>query len=773
MRDMGLNTIQFYVPWNLAELEGANGSHLRFIKLASKMGFWLLLRPGPYICGEWDFGGFPARLQKFSKIRTKQPEYYAEVEKFWGWLLPSLKDELWTEKKGGRIVMVQIENEYGSYGDVDSSGDDQEYMEWLLELAKKHLGNDVQYYTTDNYMHLGNGGIHKPELNVYHVGDFGPDIVSPQISFANMRRYNKQDYSPEFVSEYYTGWMTAWHDQNFATTKSSDVINTMKGLPNFNLYMAFGGTNFGFSNGLNLATHWFDSKVDVQPQVTSYDYNGPIAEDGSHGIGSDGRDKFADIKAEIESRSSEDHSASTIGAVDKNSVIASSTPGGGYTSKTKTAVYPDIVLKRQHCNSGAVESMSASTSPAPLLLSAAADGQSKATCRDLDVDPTSEGFYADKYDVYDHVHLYRFVPNDKGNEPCKPRSFEISAVNDRVYVYVGFKLEKILDRNDVPTTISLLTRCDQEIDFLVENFGRQNFSPQMGKDRKGFDVSGAVNFDAKSGRFVLCGALFDGIVEEQEIAISKNEDETVAAGESAGDKNNSHLAAWSAFNSTRDQMHYIWPLMDKQLAKDVFPKTHPAIVSRDKEKIVVEEASTLVVDGDVDRGQVNENISKVFGSSRPALSSRRAEAQAIILAEASTSLTPTPRQPLTTSCSCSDDTTPAMFSATFEISDSFLDNETGWYADTFLDMRQTIVPKSDIETSGKREDDGPIGKGVAFVNGMNLGRYWNSAGPSYSLYVPGVMLKPGKNAITIVELESPAKLGAEITLKTSDKIVYK
>eukprot|EP00392_Amoebophrya_sp_AT5.2_P005866 g5876.t1 len=210
MKEMGLNTVQFYIPWNLAEAEGVGKgehkeSHIRFIELASSLGFYLLVRPGPYVCGEWDFGGLPARLQKLPNIRTFDQPYLAEVEAFWDKLLPPLKPYLYAENpKTGKILMVQIENEFGSYGNVQSNADDKKYLDFLYELAVKHLGKKTQYYTTDNYLSLGAGGIHDPAKNVYHVGDFGPSILSPSISFFNMRRWNQAGKSPDFVSEYYT-----------------------------------------------------------------------------------------------------------------------------------------------------------------------------------------------------------------------------------------------------------------------------------------------------------------------------------------------------------------------------------------------------------------------------------------------------------------------------------------------------------------------------------------------------------------------------------------
>ena len=160
LKNMGLNTLEFYIPWNLAETEKFSStsssasrpyekfSHLRFARLAARMGFFLIARPGPYICAEWDFGGFPARLQHLPKLRTNYEPYLDEVRSFWAWLFADLRDELWVEGKGGTILMVQVENEWGWYGDY-RTGDGREYMHALLDTAVEHLGGEVQFFTTD------------------------------------------------------------------------------------------------------------------------------------------------------------------------------------------------------------------------------------------------------------------------------------------------------------------------------------------------------------------------------------------------------------------------------------------------------------------------------------------------------------------------------------------------------------------------------------------------------------------------------------------------
>ncbi|CAD7938917.1 unnamed protein product [Amoebophrya sp. A120] len=698
MKDMGLNTIQFYVPWNLAELAG-EGSHVRFIELASKLGFWLLLRPGPYVCGEWDFGGLPARLQKLPKIRTFSKPYLDEVKTFWNYLLPPLKKHLFVENQGGKILMVQVENEFGSYGHVQKSDEDKKYMDWALSEQQRHLGTKVQYYTTDNYLLLNAGGIHDATKHVYHVGDFGPTIWSPRISFMNMRHWNEAGKSPEFVSEYYTGWMTAWKDSNFATTDAKTMISTMKSLPNFNLYMAFGCTNFGFTNGLNLKSEsWLKEKYLGQPQVTSYDYNAPIAEDGGHGIGSDNEDKFLAIKNEIASRK-------TPGAPVGTRTSSSSRSGSLLPSPT---VYPDIVLQKESYS-----------------LLKAVDVSDGARCQALPPAVDAD-LFAHEHDVFDHVFLYRSTPSG-----CSKRSFKITNANDRVYVFVGGNLIRWVDREDSGAAEFHIEKkdCHAEIDFVVENYGRQNFSPQMLQDRKGFQISGFKA--AAAGTLHLCKGLFDKISAQHEEFVAASIKTTTW---SSGKQQQRATAQMAAFNTTKAQMRYIWPLMDRQNAAERATTSAAGSSIQESNNVVVQMSRKL------------EEQTEQVQQSEDEPERQRNEQE---------------REQETTSSADTTARLPAIYSGFFSVPEP-KDPATQLLADTFLDMRTLFSTNA----------PSPTGKGVVFVNGMHLGRYWNSAGPIYTLYLPGVMLKPGENAISVVEFETAAQ-DDPVRLKSSAKIIYK
>ncbi|XP_065866743.1 beta-galactosidase 17 isoform X2 [Euphorbia lathyris] len=276
---LGLNTIQTYVPWNLHEPQQGNlvfegiADLVSFLKLCQKLDFLVMLRPGPYICGEWDLGGFPAWLlavEPALKLRSSDPAYLQLVDKWWGILLAKVNPLLYNN--GGPIIMVQIENEFGSYGD------DKPYLHHLVKLAREHLGDNIILYTTDGGSRelLEKGTIRGDA--VFTAVDFttGDD---PWPIFKLQKEYNAPGKSPPLSSEFYTGWLTHWGEK-IAHTDADFTASSLEKILSRNgsavLYMAHGGTNFGFYNGANTGGDEFDFK----PDLTSYDYDAPIRESG-------------------------------------------------------------------------------------------------------------------------------------------------------------------------------------------------------------------------------------------------------------------------------------------------------------------------------------------------------------------------------------------------------------------------------------------------------------------------------------------------------------
>ncbi|KAL6618872.1 hypothetical protein ACP70R_034011 [Stipagrostis hirtigluma subsp. patula] len=278
---LGLNTIQTYVPWNLHEPEPQRWEFKGFadieayLKLAQELEMLVMLRVGPYICGEWDLGGFPPWLLTIEpalKLRSSDSTYLSLVERWWGVLLPKVASLLY--KNGGPIIMVQIENEFGSFGD------DKKYLHYLVELARRYLGNDIilLVYTTDGGAigNLKNGSI--PQDDVFAAVDFETGS-NPWPIFRLQKQYNLPGKSAPLSSEFYTGWLTHW-GESIATTGAASTAKALKTILCRNgsavVQMAHGGTNFGFYNGANTG----QNESDYKPDLTSYDYDAPIKEHG-------------------------------------------------------------------------------------------------------------------------------------------------------------------------------------------------------------------------------------------------------------------------------------------------------------------------------------------------------------------------------------------------------------------------------------------------------------------------------------------------------------
>ncbi|KAJ8755751.1 hypothetical protein K2173_024295 [Erythroxylum novogranatense] len=276
---LGLNSIQTYVPWNLHEPEPGKlvfdgiADLVSFLKLCHKLDFLVMLRAGPYICAEWDLGGFPGWLlatEPAVRLRSSDPAYLQLVKSWWKILLPKVAPLLYGN--GGPIVMVQIENEFGSYGD------DKAYLHYLVKLARQNLGDEIILYTNDggSRENLEKGTIRGDA--VFSAVDFttGDD---PWPIFKLQKKFNAPGKSPPLSAEFYTGWLTHWGEK-IAETDANFTASALEKILSRNgsavLYMAHGGTNFGFYNGANTGV---DSS-DYKPDLTSYDYDAPIRESG-------------------------------------------------------------------------------------------------------------------------------------------------------------------------------------------------------------------------------------------------------------------------------------------------------------------------------------------------------------------------------------------------------------------------------------------------------------------------------------------------------------
>ena len=240
---MGLNAIQTYVPWNWHEQEKGtfdfeNGARnlTKFITLAQQIGLTVVVRAGPYMCGEWEFGGLPAWLFENGSIpiRTYAQPYVDFAERYWSTgLFPVLKPLLY--ENGGPIVMVQVENEYGSYGNVGSNPNDAKYMNSLIDTARTALGDEVVLFTTDggNTGYMSRGSFKGD--SIYTVGD---GCGNPQTCIDAQHQFNSPGKSPFFCSECYTGWLTHWGEGGANTSSSAPHVDSILSLNgSVSLYM--------------------------------------------------------------------------------------------------------------------------------------------------------------------------------------------------------------------------------------------------------------------------------------------------------------------------------------------------------------------------------------------------------------------------------------------------------------------------------------------------------------------------------------------------------
>lgn len=279
MKAMGLNTVATYVFWNYQEtapgvwdFKTDNRNIAEFVKIAAEEGMMVILRPGPYACAEWEFGGYPWWLQKEKSlvIRSYNQPFLDSCKTYINHLAAQVKNLQITH--GGPIIMVQVENEFGSYvaQRKDISLEDHKKYSAAIKQQLINAGFDVPLFTSDGAW-LFNGGTIEGALPTAN----GEDNIDDLKKVVN--QYHNGE-GPYMVAEFYPGWLDHWAEP-FQKVSTESVVNQtekyLKGGVSFNYYMIHGGTNFAFTSGAN-----YDKKHDIQPDITSYDYDAPISEAG-------------------------------------------------------------------------------------------------------------------------------------------------------------------------------------------------------------------------------------------------------------------------------------------------------------------------------------------------------------------------------------------------------------------------------------------------------------------------------------------------------------
>lgn len=268
MRALGCNCVETYCAWNCHEktpgvFDFTNNLDIaKFIKTAAEEGLMVIVRPGPYICAEWEFGGLPWWIQTNPnmEIRCFNKEYIKYFVRYLDHLFDEVRPFLSTN--GGPVIMMQCENEYGYYGD------DKDYLNYLRDVYREK-GIDVPLFTSDGSMKkfLLDGGIEGCLATL----NFGSRVAE---NFADHNELFPD--SPKMCMEMWDGWFDAWGDEKHHTTSAEDyaqVVDDMLKIGSLNMYMFIGGTNFGFTSGAN---HY----EKFAPDVTSYDYDAILSECG-------------------------------------------------------------------------------------------------------------------------------------------------------------------------------------------------------------------------------------------------------------------------------------------------------------------------------------------------------------------------------------------------------------------------------------------------------------------------------------------------------------
>ena len=268
LKAMGANTVETYIPWNMHEPKKGE-FHFdgmldirKFVLLAQELGLYVILRPSPYICAEWEFGGLPGWLLKEDGMRLRgcYEPFLKHIRDYYDVLFPIITPL--QIDQGGPVILMQVENEYGYYGD------DTAYLETMRDYMVQR-GVTVPLVTSDGPM--------DESLSCGHLegalptGNFGSRTKE---RFEVLKRYT--DGGPLMCTEFWVGWFDHWGNGGHMRgnlEESVQDLDDMLELGHVNIYMFEGGTNFGFMNGSN----YYD---ELTPDVTSYDYDAVLTEDG-------------------------------------------------------------------------------------------------------------------------------------------------------------------------------------------------------------------------------------------------------------------------------------------------------------------------------------------------------------------------------------------------------------------------------------------------------------------------------------------------------------
>ncbi len=447
--DFGLNTIQTYVPWNAHEPK--RGEFVfsdmldlaAYLSLCQQKGLKVLLRPSPYICSEWDLGGLPAWLLKERDIaiRSSDPQYLAAVERYYDRLVPEFLPYLST--KGGPIIAVAIENEYGSYGN------DHRYLDALADMLRQR-GVDVPLYTTDvNDAQMLTFGRSDKELffGVNYRAAPGMSLPSEQVA------KSVGEDKPFFVGEFWAGRSMHWGEP-FYHRPPEEVATAFKEAlelgGNVCFYMFAGGTNFGSMGGANYGKSFSprpDTPVRYIPHTTSYDVDALVSESGQP------TEKYFLCRDVLDEHLGKDKRPHTYEAYPTQALTVT------FTETADLFEQLDALTETKECAARPRPMEDLGQSYGMILYTTETDAIDKSRV------PLEIYQYRDRANVYADGDFFATFTRDRG----------LTKRADGV----------ALSSTGLP--LLPLGGKRRRIDVLVENIGRLNFGKEMADERKGME----------------------------------------------------------------------------------------------------------------------------------------------------------------------------------------------------------------------------------------------------------------------------------------------
>lgn len=439
MKMMGLNTIETYVPWNVHEPEAGqyhfsdNANLTKFLDIAKSLDLYVILRPSPYICGEWEFGGLPYWLLKYPgiKLRSLDTTFMRHIKSYFKKLFEYVVPYQITND--GPIILMQVENEYGYYSN------EKEYLRALIHLMKD-FGVDVPIVTSDSTRPtmLKAGNISEEALPTVNCGS------NLKERMEHLKVYVPN--GPWMTMEFWIGWFDVW-GKSAEKRELAPILkdfDDMLSIGHINIYMAHGGTNFGFWNGAN-----YYEEIDGQhfnevyrAATTSYDYGAPISEDGRL------KESYYQFKAIIEK-----HTGKKIELPNKFGDVAI-TPYGKFQVKDKVNLSETL----------------------------------------NDIAEPVDAAYPKTMEMLDQGFGYVLYRTQLGKVDFQQR-IKLIGMHDRAQVFLNDQHQWTVSQqnsNEVKT-LQMNPTVDNQLDILVENMGRTNFGPYLSEQHKG--IKNAVMLD--------------------------------------------------------------------------------------------------------------------------------------------------------------------------------------------------------------------------------------------------------------------------------------